>query len=237
MIGLTVLAKPLAAYAQQPTNMARIGFLATASIGSPEFRGVVDPFWRGLRDLGYVEGRNLVIEYRSADGKQERFPSLANDLVRLNVDLILAASTPHARAAQQATRTIPIVVPAMGDPVADGLVASLARPGGNITGMTSLGPELTAKRLDLLKVALPRLTRVAILWHPGASSEATTSHMLNAAAAAARTLRMEAPLVRVDGADQLDSAFSAMTRERPGALFIFRVRCSSPSEDVSSTSP
>ena len=97
----------------------------------------------------------------------------------------------------------------MGDPVADGLVASLARPGGNITGLTTLGPELTAKRLDLLKLALPRLTRVAILWHPGAFSESTTSNMLNAAAAAARTLGIEAPLVRVDAADQLDSALSA----------------------------
>ncbi len=174
-----------------------------------------------MSEVGYVEGRNLIIEYRSADGKQERFPNLANDLVRLNVDLILAASTPHARAAQQATRTIPIVVPVMGDPVADGLVASLARPGGNITGMTSLGPELTAKRLDLLKVALPDLTRVAILWHPGAFSESTTSNMLNATAAAARTLRMEVPLLRVDGADQLDSAFSAMTSEPPGGLLIF----------------
>jgi putative ABC transport system substrate-binding protein len=171
--------------------------------------------------LGYVENRDLVIEYRSADGNQTRFPGLANDLVQLNVDLILAASTPHARAAQQATRRIPIVVPAMGDPVGDGLVASLARPGGNITGMTNLASELTAKRLDLLKVALPGLTRVAILWHPGAFSEATTSTMLNAAAAAARTLRMEAPLVPADGADQLDSAFSALTREHPGALLIF----------------
>ena len=221
-IGLTVLAEPIAARAQQPTKMARIGFLVTASTGSPEFTATVDPFRRGLRDLGYVEGRDLIIEYRSADGNQARFPSLASDLVRLNVDLILAGSTPHARAAQRATRTIPIVVAVMGDPVADGLVASLARPGGNITGLTNLGPELTAKRMDLLKVALPGLTRVAVLWHPGALSEATTSTMLNAAAAAARTLRMEAPLVRVDGADQLDSAFSAVTREHPGALLIFQ---------------
>ena len=111
-IGLAVLATPIAARAQQPTKMARIGFLVTASTGSPEFRATVDPFWRGLRDLGYVEGRNLVIEYRSADGKQERFPSLAHDLVRLNVDLILAGSTPHARAAQQAsvdTQNRPVV--------------------------------------------------------------------------------------------------------------------------------
>jgi hypothetical protein len=150
-MGLTVLAEPIAARAQQPAKMAPIGFLVTASIGSPEFRATVDPFRRGLRDLGYVEGRDLIIEYRSADGNQARFPSLASDLVRLNVDLILAGSTPHARAAQRATRTIPIVVAVMGDPVADGLVASLARPGGNITGLTNLGPELTAKRMDLLR--------------------------------------------------------------------------------------
>jgi len=106
-MGLTVLAEPIAARAQQPAKMAPIGFLVTASIGSPEFRATVDPFRRGLRDLGYVEGRDLIIEYRSADGNQARFPSLASDLVRLNVDLILAGSTPHARAAQRATRTIP----------------------------------------------------------------------------------------------------------------------------------
>lgn len=105
-IGLTVLATR-AACAQQPTKTARIGFLVTATIGSPVFLATADPFWRGLRDLGYIEGRNLLIEYRSADGKQERFPSLANDLVRVDVDLILAGSTPHALAARQATRTIP----------------------------------------------------------------------------------------------------------------------------------
>ena len=155
-VAAAIVVPIVAARAQQKT--ARIGFLITAPTASPEFRATVDPFRQGLSEVGYVEGRNLIIEYRSAEGKQELFPSLANDLVRLHVDLILAGSTPHARAAQHATRTIPIVVPVMGDPVADGLVASLARPGGNITGMTALGPELTAKRLDLLKVALPGLS-------------------------------------------------------------------------------
>jgi putative ABC transport system substrate-binding protein len=219
-IGLTVLPKR-AARAQQPTKMARIGFLVTAPIGSPEFQATVDPFWRGLRDLGYVEGRNLLIEYRSADGKQERFPRLANELVRLNVDLILAGSTPHARAAQQATRTIPIVVPVMGDPVADGLVASLARPGGNITGLTFLGPQLVVKRLELLKEALPRASRVAALWHPGAYAERTTRDMLKEAKAAAGTFGVQLQLVEVQGPDGLDRAFSTMTRDRAQTLLVF----------------
>jgi ABC-type uncharacterized transport system substrate-binding protein len=129
-LAATIVVSTVPARAQQAVKTARIGFLITAPTASPEFRATVDPFRQGLSELGYVEGRNLIIEYRSAEGKQELFPSLANDLVRLRVDLILAGSTPHARAAQQATRTIPIVVPVMGDPVADGLVASLARPAG-----------------------------------------------------------------------------------------------------------
>ena len=139
-LAATIVLPTVAARAQQPARTVRIGFLITAPLGSPEFRATVDPFTQALGELGYVEGRNLVIEYKSADGKQERFPSLAADLVRIDVDLILAGSTPHARAAQQATRTIPIVVASMGDPVGDGLVTSLSRPGGNITGLTSLGP-------------------------------------------------------------------------------------------------
>jgi putative ABC transport system substrate-binding protein len=220
-IGLSVLAKPLAARAQQPTKTARIGFLITAPIESPEFRATVDPFRRGLRDLGYVEGRNLVIEYRSADGKQERFPSLANDLVRLNVDLILAGSTPHARAAQQATRTIPIVVPVMGDPVADGLVASLARPGANLTGSTFLGPELVPKRLELLKQTLPKASRVAALWHPSAFGEQTMRNMLEETEAAARRLGVQLQLVRVGAPGELDRAFSTLTTGRADALVVF----------------
>jgi putative ABC transport system substrate-binding protein len=125
---------PLAARAQQGAKVARIGYLVTGSLASPEARAMVDAFRQGLREHGYVEGQSIVIEYRSADGRIEHFPQLANELASLNLDLILAPNTPAARAVQRATRTIPIVVPVMGDPVEDGLVASLARPGGNITG-------------------------------------------------------------------------------------------------------
>jgi putative tryptophan/tyrosine transport system substrate-binding protein len=134
LVGGAAAAWPLAARAQQPGKIARIGCLVTASLESPEARPMVDAFRQGLRERGYVEGQNIVIEYRSADGKIERFPRLANELAGLKLDLILAPNTPPARAVQRATTTIPIVVPAMGDPVADGLVASLAHPGGNITG-------------------------------------------------------------------------------------------------------
>jgi putative tryptophan/tyrosine transport system substrate-binding protein len=167
-ITLGLLTAPLAAHAQPPAKVAQIGYLVTGVLESPETRVLLDAFRQGLRERGYVEGQNIVIEYRAADGKLERFPGLATELVRLQVDLIVAANTPAARAAQQATTTVPIVTPVMGDPVGDGLVASLARPGGNIMGLTFLGPELVVKRLELLKEALPRVSRVAALWHPGA---------------------------------------------------------------------
>jgi putative ABC transport system substrate-binding protein len=141
-----VRAAPLAVEGQQPGSVARIGYLAFSPLESPETRVALDAFQQGLRERDYVEDQNIVIEYRSADGKIERFPGLATELARLKVDLIVAPNTPAARAAQQATTTIPIVAPAMSDPVGDGLVASLARPGGNITGLTFLGPELPSSR-------------------------------------------------------------------------------------------
>ena len=177
---------PLAARAQT-AKVARIGYLITGALESPETRINRDAFRQGLNELGYIEGRNIVIEYRSADGKIERLPGLATELVGLKVDLIVALATPAGRAAQQATTTIPIVVTAMGDPVRDGLVASLARPGGNITGTTFLGPELVPKRLSFLRELLPTISRVAVLWHPGAFSEPTIREMLNEVAQAART--------------------------------------------------
>ncbi len=155
------VASPLAARAQQGAKIPRIGCLLTGSLEWPETRATLDAFRQGLRVLGYVEGQSIVTEYRTAEGKIERFPSLANELVALKLDLILAAGTPAASAVQRATTTIPIVAPAMGDPVADGLVGSLARPGGNVTGLAFLGPELAAKRLGLLKQALPNASRVA----------------------------------------------------------------------------
>ena len=193
----------------------------TGSLESPDAHVVLDAFRQALRERGYVEGQNIVIEYRSAAGKLERFPTLASELARLKVDLIVAANTPAARAARQATTVIPIVTPVMGDPLGDGLVASLARPGGNITGLTFLGPELVVKRLDLLKQALPRVSRVAAIWHPGAYAEHTTRTMLQEAEAGARTLGVQLQLVEVRGPDELDRAFSTMTRERAEAVFVF----------------
>jgi ABC-type uncharacterized transport system substrate-binding protein len=181
---------------------------------------MADAFRQGLRERGYVEGQSIIIEYRSAHGRIERFPELVNELASLNLDLILAPNTPAARAAQRATTTIPIVVPVMGDPVADGLVASLAHPGGNITGLTFLGPELVSKRLGLLKQALPNASRVAALWHSGAYGERTTREMLQATDAAARTLAVELQLVEVRGVDEFDLAFSAMTGNRADALIV-----------------
>ncbi len=218
---LAILAAPLAAEAEAAAKVARIGYLATGSLESPETQVVLDAFRQGLRERGYVEGQNILIEYRAADGKIERFPGLATEVARLKVDLIVAGNTPAARAVQQATTTIPVVAPAMGDPVGDGLAASLARPGGNITGLTFLGPELVPKRLDLLKQAVPKVSRVAALWHPGAFGERTTRDMLKATEAAARTLRVQLQPVGVRGPDELARAFSTMIRERADALIVF----------------
>jgi len=220
VLTLSLILAPLAA-AQQAAKIARIGFLATGSLGSPETQATFDAFRQGLRERGYVEGQNILIEYRAADGKIERFPGLATELARLKVDVILAANTPAARAVQQATTTIPIVVPVIGDPVGDGLVASLARPGGNITGLTFLGPELVPKRLELLKQALPKVSRVAALWHRDAFSERTTRDMLKATEAAARTLGVQLQLVEVRGPNEFDRAFSTMISERADALIVF----------------
>ena len=217
-----LLAAPLAAGAQQAAGkVPRIGILLTGSLDSPESRAVLDAYRNGLRERGYVEGQNIVIEKRAADLKIERFPSLATELVRLKVDIIVAGNTAAARAARQATTTIPIVAATMSDPVGDGLVASLARPGGNVTGLTFLGPELVPKLLALLKEALPKASRVAALWHPGALSERTTQDMLKQTEAAARSLAVHLQLVGVRSLDELDRAFSTMARERADALLVF----------------
>src|SRR4051794_25538648 len=186
--GAAVALSPFSARAQQAPKAPRIGYLVVGSLESLEGRNAMDAFRRGLSELGYTEGQNIVIEYRAADGRIERLPILANELAVLKLDVIVAGATPAGLAAQRATKTIPIIVAAMGDPVRDGLVASLARPGGNITGTGFLGPELVPKRLALLKEVLPNLSRVAVLWHPGAFGERTMRDMLNEAAEAARTL-------------------------------------------------
>jgi ABC-type uncharacterized transport system substrate-binding protein len=206
---------------QQPKKVARIGFLATGSLDSAQTRTTLNALYQGLREHGYAEGENVIVEVRAADSKIEHFPALASELVGLGLDVIVASNSIAGRAAQQATTTIPIVVPVMGDPVGDGLVASLARPGGNITGLTFLGPQLVPKRLALLKEALPMVSRVAALWHPGAYGTRTMNDMLNEAEGAAQTLRLRLQFFGVRGPDELDKRFSAIADERVDALFVF----------------
>jgi putative ABC transport system substrate-binding protein len=217
---LTVVS-PLAVQAEQRKKLSRIGFLATGSLELPEGRATLDAFRQGLRELGYVDGQNVAIEVRAANSRVERFPALVSELVSLQVDVIVASNSLAGRAAQQATTTIPIVVPVMGDPVADGLVASLARPGGNITGLTFLGPQLVPKRLGLLKEALPSASQVAALWHPGAYAERTMNDMMKEAEVAGLTLGLHVRFVAVPSPDELEQAFSTIAAERTDAIMVF----------------
>jgi len=218
MVG-PAIAWPCAVHAQQAGNVPRVGYMLILSRESPLARRSLDAFRQGLRERGYVDGQNIVIVYRSAEGNIERFPGLAAELVHLKVAVIVVANTQAALAAQRATTTIPIVA-LMGDPVGDGLVASLARPGGNITGLAFLGPELVPKRMELLKEVLPDASRVTALWDPGASGERTTKDMLRETEAAARALGVRLQFVGVRGADEFDRAFSAMSSERADALLV-----------------
>jgi ABC-type uncharacterized transport system substrate-binding protein len=211
-----VAAWPLAARAQPPAKVARIGYLITGGLTGTPIN--VEPFRQGMRELGYSEGADFIIELRAAGGRIERLPSLASELVALKVDVIVAVATPAGRAAQQATTTIPIVVSTMGDPVGDGLVTSLAQPGGNLTGTSFLGPQLVSKRLALLKEILPKVSHVAVLWHPGAFSDLTTASMLKETMDAAAILGIRLQLVEVRTPDGLDAAFSAITKANAEAL-------------------
>ena len=210
-----LLAAPLVAEAQQAAKVTRIGYLSHNLAASPHLR---EAFLQGLRDLGYVEGRNVVIEYRYAEGKPERLPALAAELVALGVDVIMTVSNTTALAAKQATRTVPIVFTAVADPVAAGIVTSLARPGGNLTGLASLGSELVAKRLELLTQAVPGVSQVAVLWLPGALGERTDNDMRTGADVAARALGVRLQFVEARVPADFDRAFSDMTRARAGAL-------------------
>ncbi len=212
-----LLTAPFAAEAQQAAKVARIGYLAVNLAAFPHLR---EAFLQGLRDLGYVEGRNVVIEYRSAEGKSERLPALAAELVALKVDVIVTASTLAALAAKQATRTVPIVVVAAADSVQSGLVTSLARPGGNVTGLSMLTPELVGKCLELLKQAVPGVSRVAVLWQPGGVGERTEKDILKEAEVAARALGVRPQFVESRGPEDYERAFSEMTRASAGALTV-----------------
>ena len=217
-IALVVLgAMPLATEAQEAAKVHRIGYLSSDLAGSPY---MTEGFRQGLRDLGYVEGRTVVIETRDADRKLERLPALAAELVALKVDVIVVGGTVAALAAKQATRTLPIVFVSAIDPVADGLVVSLARPDGNVTGLSTLAPELIGKRLEHLNQAVPGLSRVAVLWQPGALRERTEMDLLKGAEVAARALGMQLHFVEARGPSDFNRAFSEMTKVRAGAFTV-----------------
>jgi putative tryptophan/tyrosine transport system substrate-binding protein len=221
LLGGTAAAWPLAARAQQATKVPRIGILSPGRSELPDpTLNMLNAFLQGLHELGYTEGQNLAIERQYADGSSDRLRELAAELVGSKPDIIVAFSTTAARPAKQATGTIPIVAVGMADPVADELVASLARPGGNVTGTTFLGPELVAKRLQLLREVVPGRSRVAALWHPNAYSERTMAGVLKEIEVAARTLGLQLQLVPAVGPGDLVSAFAAMAREHADALIV-----------------
>src|SRR2546426_5615476 len=197
---------PLAAEAQPPTHVHRIGALSGIVGTTPGRDPFVEAFLEGMHALGYVEGQHFVLEYRAAAGHYERLPALAAELVQLQPEVIVAQGTPAALAAKAATTTIPIVMVGVSDPVASGLVASLARPGSNITGVSLLAPELVGKQLEFLKDVLPTVSRVAVLWNPTMPAQA----LLREADKAAQALGVQLHLVEARGPEAFDSAFAAM---------------------------
>jgi ABC-type uncharacterized transport system substrate-binding protein len=220
---LSLLAAPLAADAQQPSKVPRIGFVGTFPTSPHD-----EALRQGLHEFGYVEGQNIAIERRYFEGRAERLPDLVTQLVRLKVDvLVVDACGAPLNSARQATTTIPIVVAACNDDlVATGLIASLARPGGNITGLSELTPELGAKRLELLKEVAPKVRRVAVLWNPAYSERFSTNFRFWSSdwtemRAAAQVFGMTLESVEIRGPDDFDAAFSTMARERADALIAF----------------
>ncbi|HEY8132359.1 MAG TPA: ABC transporter substrate-binding protein [Thermoanaerobaculia bacterium] len=203
--------------AQQPANVFRIGILGTYPPTTPEFAHLWEAFVQGLRDLGYIEGQNLVVDRRFMEGKAERLPELAAELVRLNVRVIVAGGQPPPVAAKRATATIPIVMTNFSDPVGLGLVTNLARPGGNITGLALLTVELVTKQLQLLTQAVPKVSRVALLTNP---SNPGAALQRRDAETAARALGLQLQVLEAQRLDELAGAFDAMTSQRAGAVLL-----------------
>jgi putative ABC transport system substrate-binding protein len=216
VLATTLLTTVSFAKAQQTKKIPRIGFLGGGS--SSTHKVPLDAFRQGLRELGYIEGQNIAIEYRYAEGKAERFADLAAELVRLRLDVIVTAGTQVTLAVKQASSTIPIVVGGAGDLVGAGLVASLARPGGNVTGSTNIDPDLSAKRLELLKESFPKLSRVAVLYRGGPGGD---EEELKETQAASRTLKIQIQPLEVKDPAQFSGAYAAMKKERAAALIIF----------------
>jgi putative ABC transport system substrate-binding protein len=215
VVALGAAAGSIASFAQQQGKVWRVGFLSlsSASLSSQN----TDAFLKGMRELGYVEGKNLVVEWRFADGKLERLPDMAADLVQLKVDIIVAVASAAIGAAQKATTTIPIVMATTGDPVGSGFVKSLARPGGNITGLSNMGGDIGAKHVDLLLSVVPKVTRVAVLVTPTSTTYRAISESVQAGAqkAGVKTLVVEASTPQ-----DIENAFSMMAREKADAVIV-----------------
>ena len=213
LLGAMLLAFSLPADAQQQAKARKIGWLGTRPASGPDSE--IEAIRRELHSMGWVEGENIAFEHRYTEGKVERLPALADELVRLKVDIIFTGSTPGARAAKNATRTMPIVFLTSGDPVVAGLVDSLARPGGNLTGFTTISPVIAGKRLELLKETVPKLSRVAVLWTPRQSEQSWKESQL-----AARELSLQIHSMEVSNADQFDRAFKEATKAGSAALAV-----------------
>ena len=217
LLGGAAAAWPVALHAQP--KIPRVGFMGNSTAALEA--NLVDSFRDGLRELGYQEGRNIVIEYRWADGKYERFPALVAELIAAKVDVIVTAGTPAALAVKKATTTVPLVMVAVGDPVGTGLVPSLARPGGNLTGLSSIAPDLEGKRLDLLREVVPTLSHVAVFFN---SLNPFHVVSMRQAHAAAQTMGIKLQQHDIRKSEDLDGAFAAIRKERPDALLILADR-------------
>jgi putative ABC transport system substrate-binding protein len=211
------LAAPRAVQAQAPPKVSRVGYLSTGSASDPRRVALLAAFRQGLHGLGYVEDKNIIVEVRFDEEDYDRLPALAVELVRLKVDIILAYSTPAAKAAQNATRSIPIVMSTVVDPVKTGLVAGLGRPGANVTGLSLMAPELIGKQMQLLKELVPKGSRVAVLWNP---ANASNEPQLRQAKAAAHALGVKLQPLETREPNALESAFTAMRRERADAVIV-----------------
>jgi putative ABC transport system substrate-binding protein len=219
IITLGILLGSLAAQAQQTGNVYRIGFLGNSTAALEA--NLVGPFREGLRDLGYVEGRNVLIEYRWAEGKYDRFPALIGELLALKVAVIVTAGTPATLAVKKATTSVPLVMSAVGDPVGTGIVPSLSHPGGNITGLTAISTEMDAKRLELLREVVPSVSYIALLWNAASPLQVLAEKQVQAAA---QVLRMRVLSLGVKTEEEIKSALAVMARERPDALLVLADR-------------
>jgi putative ABC transport system substrate-binding protein len=214
---LALGAAPRASFAQQQGKVWRIGFLASGVRPASLLSGTLSEFSKGMRALGYVEGTHFVIDWRFAEGKSERFPELAKQLAESNVDVMVAATTNGASAAKRATSTVPVVMVTVGNPIEAGVIASFARPGGNITGLSNVSLDVSIKYLELLRVAIPKLARVAVLINPGGVTRRRFFERIEGAAKAAN---VKVSPLEAQSETELEAAFRTMTRERVGALIM-----------------